>query len=153
MIDKALEIAARPNVIFTLVRRMLRVPGSTTDLLSVKARGGDVRIVYSPLDAVKLRNKIRRRKSFFLVSVLKPPRRDGDGGLSGGAEKTEKLFHAHLARAGAARHGGIDVVAGLQGAGISRRGPRLRGDGVEEYVIITIRPLRQEHLKNSNLSP
>jgi len=54
MIDKALEIAARPGVIFTSFGDMLRVPGSTTDLLSVKARGGDVRIVYSPLDAVKL---------------------------------------------------------------------------------------------------
>jgi hydrogenase expression/formation protein HypD len=54
MIDKALEIAARPGVIFASFGDMLRVPGSTTDLLSVKARGGDVRIVYSPLDAVKL---------------------------------------------------------------------------------------------------
>ncbi|MGA2852968.1 MAG: hydrogenase formation protein HypD [Verrucomicrobiota bacterium] len=54
MIDKALEIAARPNVIFTSFGDMLRVPGSTTDLLSVKARGGDVRMIYSPLDAVKL---------------------------------------------------------------------------------------------------
>jgi hydrogenase expression/formation protein HypD len=54
MIDKALEIAARPGVIFTSFGDMLRVPGSTTDVLSVKARGGDVRMVYSPLDAVKL---------------------------------------------------------------------------------------------------
>ena len=54
MIDKALEIAARPGVIFTSFGDMLRVPGSQTDLLSVKAKGGDVRIVYSPLDAVKL---------------------------------------------------------------------------------------------------
>jgi len=54
LIDKALEIAARPGVIFTSFGDMLRVPGSTTDLLSVKANGGDVRIVYSPLDAVKL---------------------------------------------------------------------------------------------------
>jgi hydrogenase expression/formation protein HypD len=54
MIDKALEIAGRPGVIFTSFGDMLRVPGSTMDLLSVKARGGDVRIVYSPLDAVKL---------------------------------------------------------------------------------------------------
>ena len=54
MIDKALEIAAKPNVIFTSFGDMLRVPGSATDLLSVKAKGGDVRIVYSPLDAVKL---------------------------------------------------------------------------------------------------
>ena len=54
MIDKAIEIAARPGIIFTSFGDMLRVPGSTTDLLSVKAGGGDVRIVYSPLDAVKL---------------------------------------------------------------------------------------------------
>src|SRR5215469_8240871 len=54
LIDKALQIAAQPEVIFCSFGDMLRVPGSTTDLLSVKAAGGDVRIVYSPLDAVKL---------------------------------------------------------------------------------------------------
>jgi hydrogenase expression/formation protein HypD len=54
IIDKALEIATKPNVIFTSFGDMLRVPGSSTDLLAVKATGGDVRIVYSPLDAVKL---------------------------------------------------------------------------------------------------
>jgi len=54
IIDKALEIAARPDVIFTSFGDMLRVPGSTTDLLSVKAKGGVVRMVYSPLDAVML---------------------------------------------------------------------------------------------------
>ena len=54
VIDKALAIAARPGVIFTSFGDMLRVPGSATDLLSVKARGGDVRMIYSPLDAVKL---------------------------------------------------------------------------------------------------
>jgi len=53
-IDQALEIAAKPDVIFASFGDMLRVPGSTTDLLSVKAQGGDVRIVYSPLDAVRL---------------------------------------------------------------------------------------------------
>jgi hydrogenase expression/formation protein HypD len=54
LIDKALEIAARPEVIFCSFGDMLRVPGTTEDLLSVKARGGQIRIVYSPLDAVKL---------------------------------------------------------------------------------------------------
>jgi len=54
VIDKALEIAARPGVVLTSFGDMLRAPGSTTDLLSVKAGGGDVRMVYSPLDAVKL---------------------------------------------------------------------------------------------------
>ncbi len=53
-IDKALAIAARPDVIFTSYGDMLRVPGSAEDLFSVRARGGDVRVVYSPLDAVKI---------------------------------------------------------------------------------------------------
>ncbi len=65
MIDKALEIAARPDVIFTSFGDMLRVPGSTTDLLSVKANGGDVRIVYSPLDAVKLASQNPGREVVF----------------------------------------------------------------------------------------
>jgi hydrogenase expression/formation protein HypD len=53
-IDKALAIASRPDVIFTSYGDMLRVPGSTTDLFAIRARGGDVRVVYSPLEAVKL---------------------------------------------------------------------------------------------------
>ena len=54
IIDKALEIAARPEVTFCSFGDMLRVPGSSRDLLWVKANGGQVRIVYSPLDAVKI---------------------------------------------------------------------------------------------------
>jgi len=54
LIDRAIELAARPDVIFTSFGDMLRVPGSHTDLLSVKAGGGDVRMVYSPLDALKI---------------------------------------------------------------------------------------------------
>ena len=54
VIDKALEIAARPDVIFCSFGDMLRVPGSENDLFRVKSAGGDVRVVYSPLDALKL---------------------------------------------------------------------------------------------------
>ena len=54
MIDRALEIAARPDVIFCSFGDMLRVPGSSQDLFSVRAHGGDVRIVYSPLDATRI---------------------------------------------------------------------------------------------------
>jgi hydrogenase expression/formation protein HypD len=54
LIDKALQIAAQPNVIFCSFGDMLRVPGSGSDLFSVKASGGDVRIVYSPTDAVQI---------------------------------------------------------------------------------------------------
>ncbi|MFI0432470.1 MAG: hydrogenase formation protein HypD [Candidatus Nanopelagicales bacterium] len=53
-IDRALAIAARPDVIFCSFGDMLRVPGTSTDLFGVKSRGGDVRIVYSPLDAVRI---------------------------------------------------------------------------------------------------
>jgi hydrogenase expression/formation protein HypD len=53
-IDKALAIAARPDVIFTSYGDMLRVPGSTADLFSIRAKGGDLRVVYSPLEAVKI---------------------------------------------------------------------------------------------------
>ena len=67
IIDQALEIAARPEVIFTSFGDMLRVPGSTTDLLAVKAKGGDVRIVYSPLDAVKLAEQNAAREVVFFA--------------------------------------------------------------------------------------
>jgi hydrogenase expression/formation protein HypD len=68
LIDRALAIARRPEVIFTSFGDMLRVPGSTTDLLSVKSEGGDVRMVYSPLDAVELaRRNPDRQVVFFAV--------------------------------------------------------------------------------------
>jgi hydrogenase expression/formation protein HypD len=54
MIDKAMEIASRPDVIFCSFGDMLRVPGSDSDLFRVKSRGGDVRVVYSPLDALDI---------------------------------------------------------------------------------------------------
>ncbi len=67
-IDKALAIAAHPDVIFTSFGDMLRVPGSRKDLLAVKAEGGDVRMVYSPLDAVKIaKNNPDKRVVFFAV--------------------------------------------------------------------------------------
>jgi hydrogenase expression/formation protein HypD len=54
MIDKALEIAARPEVVFCSFGDMLRVPGSDRDLFRVKSDGGDVRVVYSPMDALEI---------------------------------------------------------------------------------------------------
>lgn len=54
LIEKAIQIAARGDVIFCSFGDMLRVPGLNRDLLSVKATGGDVRIVYSPLDALQI---------------------------------------------------------------------------------------------------
>lgn len=54
LIDRAINLASRPDVIFTSYGDMLRVPGSEKDLFSVKAAGGDVRVVYSPLDSLKI---------------------------------------------------------------------------------------------------
>lgn len=68
MLDKAMEIASRPEVIFCSFGDMLRVPGTDRDLLVVKAGGGDVRIVYSPLDAVTVaRENPDRQVVFFAV--------------------------------------------------------------------------------------
>jgi hydrogenase expression/formation protein HypD len=67
LIDKALEIAARPDVIFCSYGDMLRVPGSKRDLFSVKAQGGDVRVVYSPLDAVALAQKNPDKQVVFFA--------------------------------------------------------------------------------------
>src|SRR5262245_11768918 len=67
-IDRALAIASLPEVIFTSFGDMLRVPGSSRDLLQVRAEGGDVRIVYSPLDAVRIaRENPRKQVVFFAV--------------------------------------------------------------------------------------
>lgn len=65
MIDKALAIAAQPGVIFCSFGDMLRVPGSSQDLFRVKSEGGDVRIVYSPLDALKIAKENPSREVVF----------------------------------------------------------------------------------------
>ena len=66
IIDKALAIAERPDVIFCSFGDMLRVPGSSKDLFTIKSAGGDVRVVYSPLDALRLaRDNPDRQVVFF----------------------------------------------------------------------------------------
>ncbi len=67
-LDKAIALAARPDVIFASYGDMLRVPGSNRDLSAVKATGGDVRIVYSPLDALKIaQDNPSRTVVFFAI--------------------------------------------------------------------------------------
>ncbi len=65
MIDRAHAIASRPGVIFTSFGDMLRVPGSRGDLLTLKSRGSDVRVVYSPLDAVRIARQNPDKKVVF----------------------------------------------------------------------------------------
>ncbi|HVW00671.1 MAG TPA: hydrogenase formation protein HypD [Planctomycetaceae bacterium] len=66
-IDRAIEIAAHPEVIFCSFGDMLRVPGSQKDLFAVKAAGGDVRIVYSPLDCLKIAEQNPSRVVVFFA--------------------------------------------------------------------------------------
>ena len=68
LIDKALAIASQPNVIFCSFGDMLRVPGSHNDLFSIRASGGHVRVVYSPLDAVRIaRENPDKQVVFFAI--------------------------------------------------------------------------------------
>lgn len=66
-IDRAIAIAARPGVLFTSFGDMLRVPGTGGDLLSARARGADVRVVYSPLDALALAQAHPDREVVFFA--------------------------------------------------------------------------------------
>jgi hydrogenase expression/formation protein HypD len=68
LVDKAIAIASRPEVIFASYGDMVRVPGSGRDLFSVRAAGGDVRIVYSPLEAVEIaRRNPEKTVVFFAI--------------------------------------------------------------------------------------
>jgi Hydrogenase maturation factor len=69
MIDKAHAIAQRPDVIFCSFGDMLRVPGSDGDLLVLKSRGADIRVVYSPIDCLKIARANPQKKLFFSRSV------------------------------------------------------------------------------------
>ncbi len=66
-IDKAVELASRHDVIFCSFGDMMRVPGSSKNLLTVKSEGGDVRIVYAPIDAVRLAEKTPDKEVVFFA--------------------------------------------------------------------------------------
>jgi hydrogenase expression/formation protein HypD len=66
-IDRAIAIASRPEVIFCSFGDMLRVPGSTKDLFMVKSAGGDVRIVYSPLEPIRIARENPDKEVVFLA--------------------------------------------------------------------------------------
>src|ERR1043165_1601050 len=67
MIDKAHAIAARPEVIFCSFGDMLRVPGSHGDLFTLKSNGADIRVVYSPLDCLKIARANPEKKIVFFA--------------------------------------------------------------------------------------
>src|SRR5512133_1066138 len=73
-VDDAISLAERPDVIFTTFGDMMRVPGGRGSLLEAKARGADVRMVYSPLDALELAHKNPDREVvFFAIRSPTPP--------------------------------------------------------------------------------
>ena len=107
LIDKAIEIAATPGVIFCSFGDMLRVPGRAKDLLAVKAAGGDVRIVYSPLDAVQIARTNPEPPGRLLRRRLRDHRAGQRHGRVPGAPRgARQLLDPRLARAGAAGDGG-----------------------------------------------
>lgn len=67
LIDHAIALASNPNIILASFGDMLRVPGSHSDLLGIKANGGDIRIVYSPLDALKLAQQYPQQEIVFFA--------------------------------------------------------------------------------------
>ena len=112
LIDKAIAIASRPEVIFCSFGDMLRVPGSGRDLFAVKAQGGDVRIVYSPLDCLQ----DRRAESGPHGRLFRGRLRDHvagqrHGGLAGQAPRAQELLRARLTRAGTAGDDGHPLIA------------------------------------------
>ncbi len=75
-VDDAMYLAEQPNVIFTTFGDMMRVPGSRGNLIEAKARGADVRFVYSPLDALKIAvDNPDKQVVFFAVGSRRRPRR------------------------------------------------------------------------------
>ena len=131
MIDRAHAIASRPDVIFCSFGDMLRVPGSRGDLLQLKSQGSDVRIVYSPLDAVNLAAANPDRQVVFFAigfETTAPP--NAMAVWLAREPAADELQRAGVARAGAAGDDGHPAGAGQPRAGVPRPGPRLHRHGL-----------------------
>ena len=106
LIDKAVAIAQRPEVIFCSFGDMLRVPGSSKSLFDVKAEGGDVRIVYSPLDALKLaKANPERQVVFFAVGFETTAPANAMAAWQADHDQHRKLLAPGFARPRASRDG------------------------------------------------
>ena len=130
MIDRAHAIASRPGVIFCSFGDMLRVPGSNGDLLQLKSHGSDVRIVYSPLDAVNLAAANPDRQVVFFAigfETTAPP-----NAMAVWLAKRRGLTQFQPAGVACSRAAGHDrhpASAGQSRAGISRTRPCLHRHG------------------------
>ncbi len=131
MVDRAIRIASLPGVIFTSYGDMLRVPGSESDLFQAKAQGADVRVVYSPMDALKIATGESRSQSGFLRSWF----RDHGAGqrhgrLASQARRADEFLDAGFACPGAAGNAADFELPAESSAGIHRARPRLYRDGL-----------------------
>ena len=130
MIDRALEIAARDDVIFCSFGDMLRVPGSRHDLFGVRARGGDVRIVYSPLDATRIAAENPDKAGGVLRRRVRDHRAgQRHVGAARPAAGSDQLLGVDLPRAGSPGHDRDPEFADQPGAGLPGRRSRLHRDG------------------------
>ncbi len=129
-VDKAIALASLPEVIFTSYGDMLRVPGSKRDLFAVKAAGGDVRIVYSPLDALKIaKDNPNKTVVFFAIGFETTAPANAMAVLQAKAQGLDKLRRAGLARD---RPGGDQRLNGFArraGGRVPGSRSRLHGDG------------------------
>ena len=101
-IDKAIALAQTKGVILASFGDMLRVPGSATDLLRVKAQGGDVRMVYSPLDALRLARENPSQEVVFFGVGFETTAPPNAAAVWQGPARRNEFFLAGLACAGAA---------------------------------------------------
>ena len=131
MIDKAHAIAQRPDVIFCSFGDMLRVPGSESDLLVLKSRGADVRVVYSPMDCLKIaRANPDKKVVFFAIGFETTAPANAmavwQAQQQGITNFSVLVSHVLVPPAMAA----ILELAAQSRAGISRPRPRLHGHGL-----------------------
>ena len=139
MIDRALAIAARDGVIFCSFGDMLRVPGSSGDLFSVKARGGDVRVVYSPLDAVAIAAENPDREVVFFGVGFETTAPANAMAVHQARERgLRELLDARQPRARAARDRGDHELADVPRQRFPGGRSRLHGDG-----LVAVRPARR----------
>ena len=120
IIDKALDIAARPDVIFCSFGDMLRVPGSSSDLFRIKSAGGDVRVVYSPLDALTIaKENPGRQVVFFGIGFETTAPANAMTVYQANRLGYRELLPTRLARSGPAGDGRDHGFARVPRAGIS----------------------------------
>ena len=131
MIDKAHAIAQRPDVIFCSFGDMLRVPGSDSDLLILKSRGADIRVVYSPIDCLKIARANPDKKVVFFAIGFETTAPANAMSVFQARKQGIKNFSILVSHVLVPPSiASILAIAAQSRAGLSRAGARLHGDGL-----------------------